>query len=45
MKSEIVFGDSKVKKQFEKIQDKELRKQLEKAFENLDIASEFTYLI
>ena len=36
MKSEIVFGDKKVKKQFKEISDKDLKKQLEKAFENLN---------
>ena len=35
MKSEIVFGDEKLKKQFEKISDENLTKQLRKAFQNL----------
>jgi len=35
MKSEIFFGDKKVTKDFEKV-DKDLKKQLEKAFKNLE---------
>lgn len=35
MKSDIVFGDKKIEKSFSEISDKDLKKQLEKAFSNL----------
>ena len=35
MKSEVVFGDSKLRKEFDNSMDKELKKQLEKALDNL----------
>lgn len=35
MKSEIVFGDDKIEKDFDKV-DEELRQQLERAFRNLE---------
>ncbi len=35
MKSEIVFGDEKLRKEFRKIDDLELKKHLEIAFKNL----------
>ena len=35
MKSQIVLGDLNLKKEFNNIEDKDLKRQLEKAFENL----------
>ena len=35
MKSEIVFGEDKIEKEFEVLEDKDLKKQLENAFRNL----------
>lgn len=36
MNSKIFFGDEKAGQEFEKINDKNLKKQLERAFENLE---------
>lgn len=36
MNSQIILGDSKLKKEFDKIDDKDLKRQLERAFENLE---------
>ena len=35
MRGEVVFGDKKLQKEFDKISDKQLKKQLEKACKNL----------
>ena len=35
MKSQIVFGNSKLQEEFSEIEDKDLKKQIEKAIENL----------
>ncbi len=35
MKSDVVFGNSKLKKEFDCIEDKDLKKQLDKALNNL----------
>ena len=36
MKSNIIFGDVKLKKEFDKILDENLRKQLKKAIDNIE---------